>query len=361
MPLQSQLVSVVLFLAIASQLNLNCYAAAKGSNQASKKCQQYGHSCLGGHGKRSSPSSSASSSMPIPAFFSSSSSRVLPARSYSAGSGSGSPLSSTEQLYSFGGSPSSRPLSSSHFLSSSNNNKLPLVYTLLSAAFPSRKHQQLQQQPNWKSFQESSAVSSETVPESWAAAQAEQAEQYLVPLPPPVNGAPTDPDGGDLLQIREGLGSNFFSTGNFHRFINGTKEEVKCTPACEVINRVNLGGLLKVLHQFGHLILLVLLDGAQGGGGGRRIDALQAAGSGEGALQVGVLAGQSAGQRLQVVEILRSQLVEDARHHVGNALRLRLPGDGEGVRAQRRLHLRIVEVNDAAVLLEHVHLKREKG
>ena len=125
-------------------------------------------------------------------------------------------------------------------------------------------------------------------------------------------------------------------------------------------SRVNLGGLLKVLHQFGHLILLVLLDGAQGGGGGRRIDALQAAGSGEGALQVGVLAGQSAGQRLQVVEILRSQLVEDARHHVGNALRLRLPGDGEGVRAQRRLHLRIVEVNDAAVLLEHVHLKREK-
>ena len=245
MPLQSQLVSVVLFLAIASQLNLNCYAAAKGSNQASKcsilhtplypiskslpltlgkKCQQYGHSCLGGHGKRSSPSSSsASSSMPIPAFFSSSSSRVLPARSYSAGSGSGSsPLSSTEQLY-FGGSPSSRPLSSSHFLSSSNNNKLPLVYTLLSAAFPSRKHQQLQQQqPNWKSFQESSAVSSETVPESWAAAQAEQAEQYLVPLPPPVNGAPTDPDGGDLLQIREGLGSNFFSSGNgnFHRVAN---------------------------------------------------------------------------------------------------------------------------------------------
>ncbi len=158
--------------------------------------------------------------MPIPAFFSSSSSRVLPARSYSAGSGSGSPLSSTEQLYSFGGSPSSRPLSSSHFLSSSNNNKLPLVYTLLSAAFPSRKHQQLQQQPNWKSFQESSAVFSETVPESWAAAQAEQAEQYLVPLPPPVNGAPTDPDGADLLQIREGLGSNFFSTGNFHRVPN---------------------------------------------------------------------------------------------------------------------------------------------
>ena len=162
--------------------------------------------------------------MPIPAFFSSSSSRVLPARSYSAGSGSGSsPLSSTEQLY-FGGSPSSRPLSSlsSHILSSSNNNnKLPLVYTLLSAAFPSRKHQQLQQQPNWKSFQESS-VSSETVPESWAAAQAEQAEQYLVPLPPPVNGAPTDPDGGDLLQIREGLGSNFFSSGNgnFHRVAN---------------------------------------------------------------------------------------------------------------------------------------------
>lgn len=59
-------------------------------------------------------------------------------------------------------------------------------------------------------------------------------------------------------------------------------------------SRINLGGLLKVLHQLGHFVFIVLLDGAQSGSG--RINAIQATGVGEDALQVRVLAGQRTGQ-----------------------------------------------------------------
>lgn len=180
---------------------------------AGKKCQQYGHSCLGGHGKRSS-------SPPLMGLFTNS--RI------GAASGSSPYSSSSEQL--FYGAP--RPSSAaavvppfSHTFPSSSNFKLPLVYTLLSSAFPLRKVQQLRtQQPSWKSLQESSSSSDLA---DWADQQQQSTEtQFLVPVPQ-LSGLPTtatDPEG----DLREGLNSaltnNNNNNNNYHRVSSGERK-----------------------------------------------------------------------------------------------------------------------------------------
>ena len=56
-------------------------------------------------------------------------------------------------------------------------------------------------------------------------------------------------------------------------------------------------------------------------------------------------------------EAVGTQLVEDGRQHVRDLLVLGVTRDGERVGLQRRLHLRIVEVDHSAVIFDHIHLQ----
>ena len=57
------------------------------------------------------------------------------------------------------------------------------------------------------------------------------------------------------------------------------------------------------------------------------------------------------GHHLEVSEALRGQLVEDGGQHVGNGFVFGVARHGERVGRQRRLHFRVVEVDDRAIVL----------
>ena len=105
------------------------------------------------------------------------------------------------------------------------------------------------------------------------------------------------------------------------------------------------GGLVEVLDQIGDVIvvvlvfLVVLLAFAAfvgGGGVGRR--------------------GHVRGQLLEVSQRLCAQLIEDSGQQFGDLLVLGVSRHRERVGGQRGLHLRVVEVDHGAVVLDHVDL-----
>lgn len=63
-------------------------------------------------------------------------------------------------------------------------------------------------------------------------------------------------------------------------------------------------------------------------------------------------------QLAQAAEAVGSQLAQDARQHLRQLLDLDVARDGKGVGGQRRLHFGVVEVDDRAVVFDHVHLRR---
>jgi len=102
--------------------------------------------------------------------------------------------------------------------------------------------------------------------------------------------------------------------------------------------RAGDGHLLEVLDQIGHIVVT--------GIGGRRTGC--AAGA--------VLVGNLRGQLLQLVDVLGAQLRQDSGDHLGDRLVLAMTRDGERVRRKRGLGLRVVEVDDGAIVLDDVHL-----
>lgn len=70
------------------------------------------------------------------------------------------------------------------------------------------------------------------------------------------------------------------------------------------------------------------------------------------------LFGQSLGESPEARQAVGSQLVQDPGQHLRQLLGLSVAGDGEGVGCEGGLHFGVVEVDDRAVVFDHVHLRR---
>lgn len=69
------------------------------------------------------------------------------------------------------------------------------------------------------------------------------------------------------------------------------------------------------------------------------------------------LLGQGLGESPEARQAVGAQLVEDAGQHLGQLLGLGVAGDGEGVGSEGGLHFGVVEVDDCALVCEHVNLQ----
>ena len=70
------------------------------------------------------------------------------------------------------------------------------------------------------------------------------------------------------------------------------------------------------------------------------------------------LFGQSFGESPEARQAVGSQLVQDARQHLGQLLGLGVAGDGEGVGGEGGLHFGVVEVDDCSLICKHVDLQQ---
>lgn len=73
------------------------------------------------------------------------------------------------------------------------------------------------------------------------------------------------------------------------------------------------------------------------------------------------LLGQCLRESPEARQTVGSQLVQDARQHLGQLLGLSVAGDGEGVGCEGGLHFGVVEMDDCPLICKHVNLLTEQS